>query len=258
MKNIKLLLLGDVMGPDAASYVGSKLWGIRKNLGVDFVVANCENCASGNGVDKENARKLLDGGCDLLTTGNHVFKKPEARILLEDMGELIRPANYPPQVPGRGHAIVDTGAFSVLVINVLGTVMMEPLSNPIFTIEKILAEEKGKYDISVLDIHAETTSEKLAVAHRFDGVIDVVVGTHTHVQTADEQLLPNGTAYITDLGMCGPIHSVLGVRPECIIEKLTTNMPVRFALSDNKIEAHGALVTLGEGKKPISIERITF
>ena len=258
MKKTTVLFLGDVMGPAAADYVGAKLWNIRRALGADLVVANCENCAPGNGVDRENAEKLIKGGCDVLTSGNHVFKKPEAKTLLEDMPEIIRPCNYPPEAPGEGYVIKDVGAFRALVVNVMGVIYMEPLSNPIRSVEKILAAEKGKYDISILDVHAEATSEKLAIAYCFDGKIDIIAGTHTHVPTADERILPKGTAYVTDLGMCGPDESVLGVEPSCIIEKITTNMPVRFNLSQNPVTAHGIAVSFGDGGKPEKIERITF
>lgn len=258
MNKTTILLLGDVMGPAAADYVGAKLWSIRRALGADLVVANCENCALGNGVDRENAEKLLSGGCDVLTSGNHVFKKPEAKTLLDDCRDIIRPCNYPPEAPGAGYVIKDLGSFRALVVNVMGVVYMDPLSNPIRSVEKILSETEGKYDVSILDVHAEATSEKLAMAHYFDGKIDIVAGTHTHVETADERILPMGTAYVTDLGMCGPDDSVLGIEPQCIIEKLLTNMPVRFNLSQNPITAHGVAVTLDAGGKPEKIERITF
>lgn len=258
MKNIKIILLGDVMGPASAEYVSKKLWAKRKEFNADMVIANAENCAPGNGINRENCEKLIDGGCDVLTTGNHVFKKSEAKYLLEDRNDIIRPANFPPDVPGYGYLIKDMGAFTVLVINVMGVTFMEPLANPFRTVEKILEDNKGKYDISVLDIHAEATSEKRALGFYFDGKIDIIVGTHTHVQTADEQILPCGSAYITDLGMCGPDNSVLGVCPECIIERLTKNMPVRHILSENEPKAHGICVTFGENARPCAIERIVF
>lgn len=257
MNKTTILLLGDVMGPAAADYVGAKLWNVRKSLGVDLVVANCENCALGNGVDKQNAEKLLSGGCDVLTSGNHVFKKPESKQLLDDCRDIIRPCNYPPEAPGAGYVIKDLGAFRALVINVMGVVYMDPLANPIRSVEKVLDLAEGKYDVSILDVHAEATSEKHALAFYFDGKIDIVVGTHTHVATADERIFPKGTAYVTDLGMCGPDDSVLGIEPQCIIEKLLTNMPVRFNLSQNPISARGVLVTL-DGYRPEKIERITF
>lgn len=258
MKKTTLLLLGDVMGPAAADHLSSKLWGLRREAGIDFVVANGENCAIGNGIDRHNAEKLLSGGCDVLTTGNHVFKKPEAKTLLEDSGDIIRPCNYPPDVPGAGYVIKNIGSCRILVMNVMGVVFMEPLANPIRSVEKILLETNGKYDVSILDVHAEATSEKLAIAHFFDGLIDIIVGTHTHVPTADEQIMKGGTAYVTDLGMCGPDDSVLGIEPQCIIEKMTTQMPVKFNLSKNPVTAHGALVTLDLDGKPEKIERITF
>lgn len=258
MKKTTVLFLGDVMGPAAADYVGAKLWNIRRALGADLVVANCENCAPGNGIDRENVQKLISGGCDVLTSGNHVFKKPDAKTILDESTDVIRPCNYPPEVSGAGYVIKDIGFCRVLVMNVMGVIYMDPLYSPIRSVEKILAETAGKYDISILDVHAEATSEKQAIAYYFDGKIDVVAGTHTHVATADEHILPKGTAYVTDLGMCGPDDSVLGVEPSCIIEKLITNMPVRFSLSQNPITAHGITVSFGEGGKPEKIERITF
>ncbi|MCQ2435392.1 MAG: TIGR00282 family metallophosphoesterase [Clostridia bacterium] len=255
----RVLFLGDVNGPQAADYVSSHLWQYRNDNKIDFVVANAENCAQGNGIDREQTGKLLAGGCDILTTGNHVFKKMMAKDMLDENDDIIRPANYPPEVPGVGYTIRRTGKFSILVINVLGVVMMEPLDNPFRTVDKILSATAGKYDISLLDLHAETTSEKNAMAHYLDGRVTMICGTHTHVPTADERILPKGTAYITDAGMCGPDESVLGLTPECIIEKLTKNMPVRFILSDNPVTAHGLMTDIDETtKKAVYTQTIAF
>lgn len=258
MKRTTILMLGDVTGPAAADYVAARLWRVREEHGASFVVANAENVAPGNGIDNYGVKTLIGGGCDVLTTGNHVFKRREAKNILEDTENIIRPCNYPSFDPGRGHVIADADGVRVLVINVMGVIYMEPLENPFRSVSRILREEEGKYDICLIDVHAEATSEKLALAYYYDGRAGAVVGTHTHVPTADEQILPKGTAYVTDLGMCGPKNSVLGVKPENIIERMTKNMPVKFELSENATEAHGVKIVFGEDGRAESIERIKF
>ena len=258
MSKFTVLILGDVTGPAAVDYVVSNLWKTRAAHGADFVVANAENCAAGNGIDIMSAKRLFLGGCDVLTSGNHVFKKHETKNLLDENPDVIRPCNYPQNAPGKGYVIKQVGEISVLVINVLGVIFMEPIDNPIRSVEKVLRDEAGNYDVAILDFHAEATSEKLAAGYFFDGKIDVVFGTHTHVPTADEHILPHGTAYITDVGMCGPCESALGIRPECIIQKLTSGMPTKFHLSENPVEGHGIKVVFGENHRPESIERIVF
>lgn len=258
MGDFTVLMLGDVTGPAAVDYIVANLWKVRERHGADFVVANAENCAAGNGVDPEGAKRLFLGGCDVLTSGNHVFKRRETKALLEENDDILRPCNYPDGTAGSGYVIKEVCGKNILVINVLGVIFMEPLENPIRSVEKILSEQKGGYDVSILDFHAEATSEKLAAAYRFDGKIDVVFGTHTHVPTADEHILPHGTAYISDIGMCGPRESALGVKPECVIERLTTNMPTKFQLSENPVCGQGIKVVFGADGRPKSIERIVF
>ena len=256
---MKILILGDVSRSASCKYVCDKLWRYRKENGVDLLVVNGENCAEQNGIDRNSAEMLFSAGADVITTGNHAFKRYEAKTLFEEEKMLLRPANYPGLVPGEGAVLIDAAGMTVLVINLLGVVMMEPLENPFFTIERILTKYKGKYDISILDFHAEATSEKQALAHYLDGRITVFFGTHTHVPTADECILPKGTAYITDIGMCGPDFSVLGIKPECIIEKMMTGLPVKFIPSTNSVTAHGILVEVDKKtKKATSIKRITF
>lgn len=258
MKKTTVLMLGDVTGPAAVEYVSARLWRLREEYGASLVVANAENVAPGNGIDKYGVETLISGGCDVLTTGNHVFKRREAKSLLEDRFAVIRPCNYPSIDPGRGHIICEADGVRFLVINVMGVIYMEPLDNPFRAVSRILREEAGNYDVSLIDVHAEATSEKLAMAHFFAGRVGAVAGTHTHVPTADEQILPGGTAYVTDLGMCGPKNSILGVKPENIIERMTKNMPVKFELSENKTEAHGVKIVFGENGLAEEIERITF
>ncbi len=256
---MKILVLGDISRASSCKYVCDRLWRYRKDNGIDFVVVNGENCAETNGIDKRSAEMLFSAGADVITTGNHAFKRYEAKSLFDEETMLLRPANYPGSVPGEGAVLTDAAGMTVLVINLLGVVMMEPLENPFFTVERILSRYQGKYDISILDFHAEATSEKQALAFYLDGRISLFYGTHTHVATADECILPKGTAYITDVGMCGPDFSVLGIKPECIIEKMTTGLPVKFIPSTNTVTAHGIEVEIDrKTKKAISIRRITF
>lgn len=258
MKNFKVIFLGDVVGPAAVEYVAKNLWRLRKEYEADAAVVNGENCAQGNGIDRDGIERLISGGADIITTGNHVFKRFEAERLLEDERRVLRPANFPSCVAGAGFSIFDSNRGRLLVINLLGIVGMEPLEDPFGRADKILKENEGKYDYSLIDFHAEATSEKAALAFYLDGKAGAVLGTHTHVQTADEQILPHGTAFITDVGMCGPQLSVLGVEPECIIKKLTHHTPVKFVISNNPVKIHGVVVEFDENNsKAVKIERIT-
>ena len=187
----KILTLGDVVSPAATRRLKAELWETRKRLGIDFVVCNGENAAQSNGIDIKSAEELLKAGADVITTGNHTFKRREIREYLDSNFNIIRPGNFPPEASGRGSTIINGGALRVLVMNVLGVIYLEPLACPFRTVEKLLRGAEGKYDISVLDVHAEATSEKIAMSHYFDGKIDIIVGTHTHVQTADERIMPH-------------------------------------------------------------------
>ena len=257
-RNFRILALGDVVGPEAVKYLSSTLWSYRKEHNINMVVCNAENSAIGNGLDPQSADKLLASGCDILTGGNHIFRKKEIRSYLDSSLEVIRPANYPIDAPGSGHTTISIDGYRVLVINILGVVFMEPLACPFATIDRILEREEGRYDFAALDIHAETTSEKIALARYFDGKINCIFGTHTHVATADEQILPRGSGYITDLGMTGPSESVLGIRSDIIIEKMRTKLPVKFELATGNIKSNGAIFELDINGKCVSVERISF
>ncbi len=256
----KLLAIGDVVGPAATAYMKEKLWAFRREHHINMVVCNGENAAPGNGLDPQSADKLIESGCDVLTSGNHIFKKREIRPYLDASPFLIRPANYPSgTTPGSGYTIVPIDGFNVLVMNVMGTIYLDPLACPFDTVERILKKEEGNYDFSVLDIHAEATSEKIALGRHFDGRINVIFGTHTHVPTADVTILPKGSGYVTDLGMSGPHDGVLGVRADIIIEKLQTKLPVKFELADGEIYVDGVLFTLdADTGKVIAAERVKF
>ena len=242
--NYRILAIGDIVGYGAVECLKRQLWTIRRELGVDFVVANGENAAEGNGLDADSAKTLLMAGVDVLTTGNHVWKKNDLHPVLRSGDPVLRPANYPSECPGTGSIIRTVNGYRVLVINIQGTTFMEALDNPFDTLEKILEWEKGRYDFSVLDVHAEATGEKQAIAHCFDGRISVVFGTHTHVQTADAQILPGGTGYLTDIGMTGPTDGILGIRKEVIIDRLRMKMPSRFTVAEGSIVLCGACFTV--------------
>ena len=256
---MKILALGDVVGVRAIDYLFKNLWGVRKNLGVDFVIANAENASEIHGLCPRDADRLLDAGVDFMTMGNHTFGKREIYSYLDDNPErIIRPCNYPPTAPGYGSYTVNVNGYKMLCINVQGTVFMEPLDSPFDAVDCILGAEEGKYDFAFLDIHAEATSEKIALARYFDGRINMIVGTHTHVQTADNQILPNGTGYITDLGMTGPVSGVLGVDTEATTVRLKDHLPARFTVADGEIKAHGVVFELDDSFKAVKVTRVKF
>lgn len=238
---MKILALGDIVGTKTVEHLGRELWPLRRRLGVDFVVANGENASDIHGLSAADARRLLDGGVDLLTTGNHVWGKRDLVPLLEEEAQILRPANYPPAAPGCGSAVVSACGWRLLCINVMGIVFTDTLADPFETVERILIREAGRYDLALLDIHAEATAEKLALARAFDGSIAVIFGTHTHVQTADECVLPGGSGYITDLGMCGPMDGILGTDAQAVITRFRTRMPQRFTPAQGRIGLQGAI-----------------
>jgi len=257
MSNFRLLALGDIVGPAAVEYIKRNISSFCTANKINAVVANAENACVGNGLDGPTARKLLSSGIDVLTSGNHIWHKKDIREILDSTDRLIRPANYRSTNPGVGYTLLKIDGIRLLVMNVMGVIYLDPLENPFSCTERILNHEKGNFDIAVLDIHAEATGEKYALARYFDGRIHMIFGTHTHVQTADEQIMPHGSGFICDLGMCGPTDSILGIKNECIIEKLTTNMPVKFELAEGPIEVRGAIFTFDTDKnRVISVERV--
>ena len=256
---IKILTLGDVVGNAAVDYLKNNLWKFRGSVGADFVVANGENAADIHGISAVNAQDLFDAGVDLITLGNHTYGRRDICPLLSDSQSIIRPANYPPLAPGSGYTIINVCGWRILGINILGTALMESMACPFATVDRVLEREKRSYDIAILDIHAEATSEKNALGRYFDGRIHVIFGTHTHVPTADEQILSGGSGYITDIGMTGPIDSVIGTDTAAVIEKMRTKMPVRFTVAGGEIRAQGALFTVDTDSMRVTrVERVTF
>ena len=209
MKN--LLFIGDVVGKSGCDFLSEKIYGIKKENDIDITVINGENSAQGNGITRYSADMLLKMGADVITTGNHCFKRRDS-IGIYDDDNIIRPINFPDGCPGKGYCLIDCGCFSAAVVNLMGTVYMEPLDNPFTVMENLL--DSLKTPNIFVDFHAEATAEKKAMGHFLAGRVTAVLGTHTHVQTADEIILKNHTGYITDAGMTGPELSVLGVSIE--------------------------------------------
>ena len=257
---MKILVLGDVVGERTLPFLQNTLWHKRTELGADLVIANGENVCDIHGLSPKAAEMLFAAGVDFITTGNHVFDRRDVHTFLSDTHAVIRPCNYPASCPGEGSRVITSAeGWRILVVNVSGSVFMDALGDPFRAVEAELERAHRTYDLAVLDIHAEATSEKLALARYFDGRFAAIFGTHTHVQTADEQILPNGTGYITDIGMTGPTNSILGVTPEAVIEKMRTHMPHRFTVAEGEIAASGALFDIdavtGKAK---SVSRIRF
>lgn len=227
--NLRLLFIGDIVGKEGCEFLADKLYSIKKEYNIDITVANGENSAQGNGITRFSADFLTNSGVDIITTGNHAFKRRDYVQMFDEIEHLIRPANYHNDIIGKGYYIHDLGFTKIAVINLMGVVYMEPLKNPFDTIDEVL-EKIGTPNIFV-DFHAEATAEKKAMGHYLAGRVTAVLGTHTHVQTNDATILKGHTAYITDVGMTGAENSVLGVKSEIAIEKLRRQYPVKFVES---------------------------
>ncbi len=256
---MKILIVGDVIGKSGITFIQKHLNSIKKLHGIDFCIANGENTAVGNGITKESADSLINAGIDVITLGNHAFNKADVFSLMLDNYPVIRPANYPPGTSGDGYILVDVGHYTVGVINALGRVNLKSLDCPFRAVSDVISKIEGKANIIIVDFHAEATSEKIAMGYFLDGKVSAVIGTHTHVQTADERILPGGTAYITDIGMTGPMDSVIGVKKEIIVDWFVTQMHRRFETSDNPVLLSGVIVTVDENtRQATDIERINI
>ena len=244
---MRLLLIGDVVGRSGRRAVKVNLGSLKKELKLDFVIANGENAAGGFGITKEVAQELFSSGVDVLTMGNHVWDKKEALEYIDREIRIVRPANYPPGTPGLGANVYETrDKVKIGVFNLLGRVFLQDMDCPFRKAEKMVAKMKEKAHVVVVDLHAEATSEKIAMGWYLAGKVSAVVGTHTHVQTADECILPGGTAYITDLGMTGPRESVIGVKKEIIIDRFITRLPQRFEIATGLFQFNAVVVDIDE------------
>ena len=254
---MKVLAVGDIVGEAGVRKLKGILPDLKKSDEIDFVVTNGENAAGGMGLLERNFKDLLEAGTDVVTMGNHTWGKKDIFKFI-DHSQLLRPANYPKGVVGKGLGIYECKGKKIAVMNLMGRVDLNILTeNPFVMAKEMVDELQGKVDMIFIDFHAEATAEKIAMGRFLDGKITALWGTHTHVQTADEHILPQGTGFITDLGMTGPCHSVLGVKPELIIKKLRSKMPVRFDLASGPCHLDGAVFEIDEKTgKTISIERI--
>lgn len=251
----KVLAIGDVVASPGLEKLRRNLRQLKRRLGADFVVVNGENAAV-VGITPSQAEEILDAGADCITLGNHTWAKREIADYMDDCPQIIRPANYAPQVPGRGWQVFETKAGDVAVIDLIGRCSMDYTpDNPFLMVEKILKEITAK--IILVEIHAEATSEKLAMGYMLDGRVSAVWGTHTHVPTADARVLPKGTGYVTDLGMTGPRDSILGIRPDLSIAKFRGDLPERYRWAEGPTKLEGVLFTLDSTTgKCLKAERI--
>ncbi len=254
---MRILFVGDVFGEPGRTALLDWLPGYRETAAVDFVVANGENAANGAGITTKIARKLLAGGVDVLTTGNHVWRQRDVFAFLAADERIVRPANYPPGAPGRGLTVRPArDGTPVAVVDLAGNLYMDSGLSPFRVVDELVEEARRKADTVVVDLHAEATSEKVAMGHHLDGRVTAVVGTHTHVQTSDARVLPGGTAYITDVGMTGPLESVIGVRTDIIVRRFLTEMPQRFEVAEEGPVRLNAVVVDAEGGRATAIETI--
>ena len=256
---MKILFIGDIVGEPGRKAVERVLPRLRDEQQIDFVIANGENSAGGNGITPPIAGELFSAGVDVITCGDHLWDQKSVLDLLHGEPRFLRPLNYPPEVPGRGAAVFQVRNLPpVGVMNAQGRTFMAPLENPFPLAAREAARLREKTKIIFLDMHAEATSEKIAIARHLDGQVSAVVGTHTHVQTADEQIFPGGTAYLTDAGFTGPHDGVLGREVEPVIRRFITGMPQRFDVAKNRVMLHGCLIRIDDATgHALSIQRVS-
>lgn len=254
---MKILFMGDIVGDPGRKTVARLVPQLARERGIDLVIANAENAAGGNGITPNVARDLFAAGVHVLTSGNHIWDKKEIIPYIKDEPRLLRPANYPPGSPGNGSVVVTTASGEkVGVVQVMGRVAMPTLDCPFRAARREIDALRRETSIVIVDMHAEATSEKMAMGWHLDGDVSGVFGTHTHVQTADERILPKGTAYLTEVGMVGPNDSVIGVTKELSIEKFLTQMPRRFDVASGPCVFSSVLIEVTQDGKATSIERM--
>ena len=255
---MRILFIGDVVGEPGRRVIKTLLPKLKTAEKLDFVIANAENVAGGSGVTPSMADELLDAGVDVLTSGDHIWKKKEIFDYISTSKRLIRPANYPQGAPGMGSTVVKSeSGINVGVINLIGRVFMQSLECPFKAAKAEVDRIKDKARVIIVDMHAEATSEKIALGWYLDGEVSAVFGTHTHVQTADEKILPGGTAFISDAGMTGPFDGVIGRKKEQILQRFLTQLPMKFEMAEGDIQLHGVIVDIDDKTgKADSIKRI--
>ena len=254
---MRILFVGDVVGAPGRRIVRQRLKGLKQDIGADLTIVNGENAAGGAGLTTATAEELLNAGADVITTGNHVWDKREVLGFIEREPRLLRPANYPEGSPGRGVVILPVAGTAIAVVNLMGRVFMPLLDDPFRAVDRILDEIRGRAPVVIVDFHAEATSEKIAFAWFLDGRVSAVLGTHTHVATADARVLPGGTAFITDAGMTGPFDSVIGVKKEQAIERFRTSRSIPYETADGDVRLCAVRVDVDAVTgRALEIERI--
>ncbi len=255
---LRLLFLGDIIGEPGRKAVIEMLPALKSSWGLDFVVANGENAAAGRGITPKLAIDLLRCGVAVITTGDHVWDQKDVVGFIETEPRLLRPINYPEGTPGGGSIVLETAKGKVGVINVQGrTFMLPALENPFRRVWAEVEQIRTQTPVIFVDVHAETTSEKIALGRFLDGKVSAVAGTHTHVQTADEQIFPGGTAFICDVGMCGPTESVLGREIQPIVQRFYSSMPINFPVAKGEVKLHGLMVDIDEESgRALMVQRI--
>ena len=244
---LTILFLGDIVGEPGRTAVVARLAELKERHAVDFVIVNGENAAAGRGITGKITIDLLRAGVSVVTTGDHIWDQKDIPGFLQTEPRLLRPINYPSGAPGNGSIVLETAKGKIGVINVQGRTFMQPiLENPFHALEDAVAEMRQETPIIIVDAHAETTSEKIAIGRFLDGKVSAVLGTHTHVQTADEQIFPGGTAFICDAGMCGPVNSILGRAVDPIVQRFISNLPAPFPVANGEVRLRGALVHIDE------------
>ncbi|MDO8578418.1 MAG: TIGR00282 family metallophosphoesterase [Dehalococcoidales bacterium] len=251
---MNILAIGDIIGSPGRRAVTRLVPALRQEFGIDFVIANAENAAGGFGVTPDTAQELFDADVDVLTSGNHIWAQKDIFPYLDSEMPILRPLNYPPGVPGRGYLT----QHGVLVVNLIGRTFIGNFDCPFRAMDRLLGEIKPKPSIIVVDFHAEATSEKVAMGRYLDGRVSAVLGTHTHVGTIDTRILPQGSAYVTDIGMVGPIDSIIGDDPEPVLQRFLTSMPARLTVGSGKTMLNAVLVSVNDKTgKALKIERIS-
>lgn len=255
---MKILCIGDVTGMGGVKLLCEGLWKYRKEKGIDFCVVNAENAGFITGASAEIAEMLFKAGADVLTGGNHTLRNKAVYSYIDNQPYMLRPINFTDDAPGAGYCVADVRGYRVLVVNAMGNVHIDPtLDAPYGYIERALRREEGRYDLAIMDIHAEATGEKLAIAHAFDGKFNIIFGTHTHVPTADMQVLPRGTGYVTDLGMCGESGGILGMDAEGVVKRMKSRLPLKFEAASGAPEADGVIFELSGANFAVkNIERV--
>ncbi len=254
---LRILFLGDIVGAPGRRVVGKFLELFKDNF--DLIIANAENTAHGFGLTQKNLDELKSFGISVFSGGNHTFDRKEIFNFIDNEPYVLRPANYPPSTPGRGYTVIEVKGYKIGIINILGRVFMEPLESPFLVADNLVETLKNDSDFIILDIHAEATAEKMALANYLDGRVAAIVGSHTHVQTADERLLPNGTGYITDMGCCAAYNSVIGMALPGVLNRMVKQLPSKFEIAEGVAQMCGVEITIDTSSKTCTaVKRVRF